>query len=189
MQPFLFLAAQALTASSQQAYPSREVLDAFATVCADTTSAKAVELSATKVGWEKFEPAQDSQLGKLLAFGKDAAAEIGVTNYFGANFRRKVGTRTLELVVTQVEYVTGCRVFDFAATEPLSDQLLKDWAKRKPNKQIKKPGMFYSMAWEPGLTGNAGTTEIAFIPANSTFASSLKLKGLILMSQSIGNAE
>ncbi|HEX8225910.1 MAG TPA: hypothetical protein VF605_19055 [Allosphingosinicella sp.] len=164
--------AAASPAAAQQAgtgtgYPSDKVLAAFATACSGVEDPAVMRASALAAGWTEIVPDPASQLGRLIAMGEAEVrkdAEIKVLR--GLFLKRTVAGRSLFLVGSGIELGTlhsyGCRLYDFAAPEPIPAEALESWAVRKPN-QTQAQGGVVRHVWNPGLKPGHMEMEVSFV--------------------------
>ncbi|WP_299324394.1 hypothetical protein [Parasphingopyxis sp.] len=179
----LLLLQAATPAETPPAYPTNEVLVAFANACSDLSDMNAVSTRVASQGWEQFAPAADSQLGALVSIGQQNVAG-GVA---GLQYRGTLAGRTLYLALSEAQdgnsIARGCRLYDFTAPAMPDLATLVPWAGRQPSAQSGGVGAAaHSYSWSPSALAEAqNETVITFIPADSPLAATVPASGLALV--------
>lgn len=192
--PFIALAAPA---GAEDSYPARAVLGAFATACSGIEEIPVARASALAAGWQEFEPAADSQIGRIVGNGlalatEDPAAGPETEALVGGSFRRQVAGRELFLVISGMRdgdiASYGCRLFDLAAPAPIAADALEDWAVRAPAEQPTGiPGMTRHV-WNPGLKPGHMEMAVSFVPQGTVLPEPLAgipLSGLVFTATAV----
>lgn len=193
---FLPLAVVAASAdlAEPEPYPAREVLAAFATACSGIEEIPVVQASVQAAGWERFEPAADSAIGRILHSGEELMAreDPTVAMIDGGVWRKNVAGRELFAIVSGVKLdgivSHGCRVYDLAAPAALSAEDLRDWAVRDP---VERPNGIPGGAkfvWNPGLKPGHMEMEISFVPQGTKLPEPLAgipLSGLVFTASAV----
>jgi hypothetical protein len=179
----------ALQAQPAAASAERPMLDAFRTVCDKVESLEGMKAAAAASGWEGFPDSAEPRIERLNTLGREATGKDGTSS--GANFRRKLGDRTLFLIVTRYEdksgfWGNGCRLYHFEAAAGIPDAELENWMGRRPT-GIVSPGLQHGrrLLWEPGWR-DGFTVEINHVPQTSIYREQYGLSGNILVVQAIG---
>lgn len=169
--------------------PERALLGAFKSACTRTGSdIEAMKADAAGSGWTAMADDGDPRVARLTRLGREAADADG--KVAGAAFRRTLGGRDLFLIVSRYEdksgvWGSGCRVYDFEATEPLENQILEAWMGRPATGvQAPAPGLSKRL-WEPGWRDGI-TLEISHVPQNHPVGRQYGLSGNVLVAQAIG---
>ncbi|HTN14452.1 MAG TPA: hypothetical protein VL094_06570 [Sphingomonadaceae bacterium] len=175
-------------------YPAREVLAAFATACSGIEDLPVAEASVQAAGWERFEPAADSAIGRIRNSGVELMArqEPTVEMIDGGVWRRAVAGRDLIAVLSGVKMDRivshGCRIYDLAAPAALPAKMLSDWAVRDP---VQRPSGIVGgskFVWNPGLKPGHMEMEISFVPKGTKLPEPLAgipLSGLIFTASAV----
>jgi len=179
----------AVTASNPMPdYPAQKVLDAFATACSGIEDMAVAQASVKAAGWEEYVPSDDDPLGKLIAIGKQImAVDDELVHVDGGAFHKTVAGRDLHLVLSGATVDTvssfGCRIYDFAATEPLSIEIAKDWAVRDPTDSSIPFKGATKYVWNPGMKPGHMEMEISFVEQDAEVPGNFPVRGLVLTAQ------
>lgn len=154
-------------ASNAAPYPAEAVLAAFATACSGVEDPAVVRASASAAGWIEIVPDPASQVARLIAVGRAEASKDPETKLLPGILRaRTVAGRTLFLVGSGVALGSlrsyGCRLFDFAATDPIPPEALENWAVRKPTHSESVEGVIRHV-WNPGMKPGHMEMEVSFV--------------------------
>lgn len=177
-------------ASAPAAYPVRDVLDAFATACAEVGDTAANLADAQEEGWEKLAPDADTPASRLARQGREVlrkqAPEAKLID--GAEFRKTVAGRTLYLAISGVETeITsrGCRVFDFGAPRAPTVKEMREWAGRDPSSRYEPVPGVTRIVWQPGLKPEHPEMEVYFIAPGKSPLPGLDTSGLTLVASAL----
>lgn len=187
MFPSLLLAAAAATQSVSPAYPADEVLAVFQTSCAPIADFDAAAAAAKSAGWEAFDATAETNLGKLIKFGRDTLGDQSdIEMMDGGTYRRTISGRDLYMVISGVRGAgfesKGCRIYDFDATAPIGEADLAAWAGRAPTAESSEGIPIQTFSWEPGLTPDHTDMEVIFAAPDAKLPgplAELPLKGLV----------
>lgn len=175
--------------SAAQAAAAREILDAFKAACARTgKDLEATKADAAGSGWTAMASDGDPRVSRLVKLGREATEKDGASA--GATFRRAIGGRDIFLIVSRYDdrsgyWGSGCRLYDFEATEPLEGKLLESWMGKPPTAvQAPEPGLLKRL-WEPGWRDGI-TVEVSHVPQNHPVGRQYGLSGNVLVAQAIG---
>lgn len=195
LSPLLPLLAIAAAPEPPAPYPAREVLAAFATACSGAENGAVNLASASAAGWERLPADADTPVSRLARAGAAAVAseaedgEDAPQLLEGAEYRQVVAGRTLYLAVSGVRTgkiaVRGCRLFDFAATAPLSADDLHDWSVREPTATQDLPDGVRKITYNPGLKAGHMAMEIYFVPPGAQPVPGFELGGLTLVASAL----
>lgn len=181
---FLPLLAAAAAPAEQPRYPAEAVLAAFATACSTAEDFAVARAGLLAGGWQVAAEDDSNPMGKLMAMGRKMAASMTESTELpgGGAFTKEVAGRTLYLALSGVDVAgmnsKACRVYDFAATQALSAETLKDWAVREPN-ETKEPGEgLIETTWNPGLKPGHMEMKVLYVPQDSKIGMSLGVTGL-----------
>lgn len=183
MMPLLAL----LLAVSPDASPDNAILDAFKSACASTGDMEKMKADAIAAGWLEMADDADPRIARLIGKGREEAGpEAKVT---GLAFRRREGAREYFLVQSRAEaegyWGVGCRVYDFAAAEPIDPALIHAWM-GKPPTGVEEPAPGLSRRlWEPGWRPGM-TVEASHVPPGHPLGQKFGLQGNILVALAIG---
>lgn len=178
-----------LAASDQaaSAYPAEAVLEAFGRVCRDVADYPATLRSARALGWKGVAASEEPHLQKLVSLGMGGEASEGRKQT--ASFRRAVEGRTLYLALSRYAdakgWGNGCRVYDFAARQPLPQPVVEKWMKRPADFRQAQEGVLVKLSWEPGWDGTSAV-ESAYVPPGSALTGRTGLAGNVLVAQAAG---
>lgn len=195
LSPLLPLLAIAAAPEPPAPYPAREVLAAFATACSGAEDSAVSMASANAAGWERLPADADTPVSRLARAGAAAVAaeaddgEDAPLLLEGAEYRKVVAGRTLYLAISGVKTdriaVRGCRLFDFAATAPLTPEDLHDWSVREPSGTQDLPDGVRKITYNPGLKPGHMAMEIFFVPAGAKPVPGFELGGLTLVASAL----
>lgn len=166
-------------------YPAREVLEAFATACSGIENMAVAQASVIAAGWQPIPPEDKGELMQLVAYGKAmlAKSDPDMKLIEGGEYRKTVAGRDLGLALSGVDLETirsqGCRVYDFAATAPISPEDLESWAVRKPNDTQTPAEGLVKQVWNPGLKPGHMEMEVSFAAPGALKTLDIPLSGLI----------
>lgn len=178
-------------AAQDAPYPADTVLAAFATACSGIENMDVAKASASAAGWEVFDTVAhpDSAISKIIDYGKEAIAQDDETTMIdGGAYRHVVSGRELFLVLSGVSVdtvqVQGCRIYDLAATAPIDEETLEDWAVRAPQAVPVGLNNVTKQIWNPGLKPGHMEMEVSFIPQDADLGAAfgeLPLSGLVFI--------
>lgn len=185
------LASVAVAAPAAPApFPAEAVYGAFATACADIASLDAAATRIAGQGWTRVEPAPDSEIGRLLAMGREAARGLGVTETGAFAFRRTVDGVALDLLLSGVavdgDLVNGCRLYAFGDVRGVPDTVISAALGRAPMRAGDDVLGARRSEWQPGLNDGQLSVEAMTVPAGSRVASMLGFHGTALVAQGEG---
>lgn len=181
---FLPLLAAAAAQPEQPPYPAEAVLAAFATACSTAEDFAVARAGLLAGGWTLVPEDDSNPMGKLMKFGRTMAAAMENNKELpdGGSFSKQVEGRTLYVALSGVEtrgiISQACRLYDFAATKPLSAETLKDWAVREPGETKEPAEGIIENTWTPGLKPGHMEMKILYIPQDSKIGTSLGVTGL-----------
>jgi len=184
-------------ASAEPAYPTDQVLAAFAEVCRHVDDLEQAEADAGRLGWTRFIPEAASPLGQLIALGRAEAQKVFAEQSGGSmsdpvTLRRGVAGEELALVFSEVstggETVRGCRVYDIGETRQLGVAEAEKWLGRAPTRQASEPGIATMATWHPGYQAGHDSFELFYVPANSPAIEALKVSGVFLKADYVERA-
>ena len=176
-------------------YPHRDVLDAFATACSGVEVPAVTHASVLAAGWQKIEPAPDTQIARIVNGGAAAVAAENTADPEGPQaemlpggiYRKEVAGRELFAVISGVTFGDiasyGCRVYDLAATQGIPGEELERWAVRPPIGEVTGLPGVTKFVWNPGLKPGHMEMEVSFMPAGTPLPqpiSDIPVSGLIL---------
>lgn len=180
-------AAPAAPAVPADAGPVRAALAEFDGVCGRVMDRNGYIAAAGPAGWERFEPAPDSQLARILAFGEQAARELlaqagrnGEVRGEYAAFRKTTNGRELLLLVSQV-HITGmtagleCRLYDFTAPPP-TDADIAAWTNAPPQKSNEDGATGY--LWNPSFRPGFTNIDVVHLSESSPLRAQIPMSGL-----------
>jgi hypothetical protein len=177
------------SAASAEADPARETLVALKGACDRAGVMEEMKADAVKAGWEPMAEDADPRIAKLTKLGRQAAEADG--NLSGATYRRTLAGRELFLVLSRYDdkatrfWGAGCRVYDFAATQPFDPRVLEAFMGRAPTGvETPAPGLSRRL-WEPGWRSGI-TVEASYVPAGHPFGEAFGVTGVVLIAQAIG---
>ena len=180
----------ALLMAAQAPQAEREMLDALKASCNRAGNIEQMKADAQGAGWEPIAEEAEPRIARLNKLGRDAVGKDGKLS--GANFRRTVAGRAVFLILSRFEgksgeWGAGCRLYDFAATQPIDPAWLEAWI-GKPATAVDQAGEGASRRrWEPGWRSDV-TVEATHIPQGHVLGSSFGLQGNILVVQAAGGS-
>jgi hypothetical protein len=184
----LLLAAEPAAAAPAAATAEREMLDGLKAACDRAGDIEAMKADAAAAGWEPMAEDAEPRIAKLNKLGREAVDAEG--KIAGGNFRRTIGGREMFLIVSRYDDKTGfwgagCRIYDFAATEPFDPKAAEAWM-GKPPTGVQTPGPGLSRRlWEPGWRDGI-TLEVSHVPQGHELGEKYGLSGNVLVAQAIG---
>jgi len=183
------------SAGSQPAYPAEAVYAAFTDACADVADLDRARASLAGKGWEEYQPAADSETGRIIDRGRSMLAESAPTTKLRpmTAFRRDVAGEHLELVLSGVEmghqWINGCRVYDFHETRSIPPAMLERKFGRAPDEKVEEPDILVKSMWEPGYRPDHLSTELYFVPEGSPVISLIGANGICIVAQASGELQ
>lgn len=177
-------------------YPALQVLEAFATACSGIEIVAVAEASVAAAGWERFQPAPESAIARIVKTGHDVLADLDESGSMetidGGIWRKQVAERELFIVLSGVKDSGigsyGCRLYDLAASRALTREELQDWAVREPQSvPTGLPGA-YKYIWNPGLKPGHMEMEASFVPQGTVLPAPLAgvpLSGIVLTASAL----
>jgi hypothetical protein len=186
----MLVASLLLTLSPVAAEPSdpRAILDAFRAACQHADDLDRMRADARLQGWEEIPEGFDPRIERLARTGREM---VGADwRLSGSFFRRSVGSASLFLIASRAEdrdgtWGSGCRVYDFEATERFVPTLLADWMGRPPTEEEEVPQLGSKLLWEPGWRDGV-TVEVNHVPQDSPSRETYGLSGNIMVARAIG---
>jgi hypothetical protein len=182
----LIAAGAAALTTPQSSYPAAAALGEFKSVCIEQPSFQDSVRTAEARGWQRFRPAEGTPMAAAVAMGQKMLSSVGVQLEMPAFWKNLHGHR-LEMVLTSVPVpfdgqprtLTGCNMYDFDATAPLPQGVVRSWAGRDPTSQVDDQGVAW-IEWKPGLAQLPSQTKVAFVPPQ--LKGQLPLTGIALIS-------
>lgn len=192
MPIFLPLIAAAATATAPvPSQDDRALFAAFKGVCRNVRSLDAMAAAARKGKWRAVMPSAHPNLEALVEKGRAAVLEREPdARLSGTQFRRDVAGRTLYLVTTRYvdkdgAWSNGCRIYDFAASAPLSAETLAALMGKAPTGVQPLADGHFKYLWEPGWK-SGHSVEASFVTGTDPVSQKFGLKGQVLSSHAIG---
>ena len=170
---------------AENPYPAREVLAAFATACSGIENMAVAKASIVAAGWQPIPADDKGALRQLVDYGKARLVESDPEAKLlaGGEYRMAVAGRELSLALSGVDLETirsqGCRVYDFAATAPISAENLEDWAVRKPGSSTEPAPGIIKHVWNPGLKPGHMEMEVSYAAPGALAGTGIPLTGLV----------
>ncbi|MGP1352070.1 MAG: hypothetical protein ACTS1Z_02000 [Parasphingopyxis sp.] len=177
-------------------YPLNDILEAFATACSGVEDPAVNRASVEAAGWEAYEPEADSVMGRLIAFGRAAIeneeledGETPTEILENGVFRRTVSGRPLHIVLSGARIdeivTTGCRMYDFDATDEPDAEMLASWARRAPEATSRPADGLVAYKWNGGLKPGHLDMEIFFAAPGAELPMNIPISGLTLSASNL----
>ena len=148
--------------------PSEPLPAEFKRVCIEPNTAAAVENAAASHGWQRFEPAPDSMLGKMLVKSREMMKPAGGAAEFKSYWRTMNGRR-VELTLSAMpipsaenRVMVGCNIYDFQAPSPSSVEQISAIVGGTPSSQEERTGLRVAVWKEP--LGPHSTVRANYVP-------------------------
>lgn len=176
------LAAMLMPLTAPQGAAGTAALAAFDRHCADLSGYAPLVARIEGAGWQRFTPAADSELARVVAFAARPPAAPGwhyesVTLAPGAS-------RDLVAIVTRAgtpgQMQIECRIYQEGAVTPPDAATISAWAKRDAEEVEAGDGMAF-WVWRPALRAGDARTGIVHVAANSLFRKTFPGVGLMVM--------
>lgn len=186
---FSLVAAGAVAlAAAQGSYPAAAVLGEFKSTCIDQPSLESIIRTAGASGWQRFTPPDGTPIAATVAAGQKMLFSVGLQVDM-PTYWKEVEGRRLEMVLSSAPVpfdgaprtMTACNIYDFKATAPLPQEMVRSWAGREPTKQTSERGLA-STEWKPGLADLPSQTRVGFIPDIPELKGKLPFTGIGLSS-------
>lgn len=177
--------------AAESAYPLDDVLAAFATACSTVEDPAVNRASIEAGGWEAYEPAEDSMIGRLIEIGRETIAneelaegEAPTQMLDGATYRREIAGRNLHIVLSGVRIeeirTTGCRLYDLDVTTEPDLEAVAQWARRAPDNTERPGAGMVLLNWNGGMKPGHFDMQLQFVRPGADFPLDIPFSGLVL---------
>ncbi|MDP3551271.1 MAG: hypothetical protein Q8R81_12875 [Novosphingobium sp.] len=182
--------AGAATGDSAQAYPGEQVLSAFRGACSSFADFGKARDMAVAQGWTEIPVDDTTPGGRLVRFGEEMAGKSDdITMLKGSLLRRDVAGRELYLAISGAKLdgatAKGCRMYDFTAALPLSDDALVAFMGRGAESRKEPIAGFTIATWNPGMVTGQSEFEAAHLAQGTTLPMAMPISGVMLKAQTV----
>jgi hypothetical protein len=143
----------------------------FDRACSNLTDLEKLNADAEGAGWKEYDPEAASEAGKILKFAQaNVTPLLGGAEFNNWIYRKQAGGRELVMVVTEIPsgpaQSAECRVYDFAATQPPTEQVIAQWTRTPPSERVSEQGVT-AFQWKPGFRDNLTDVSVVYMSPDS----------------------